>query len=234
MFQRDNDIYATAPLRRLLQAQTGFAVANLKSCSGVHGLMVAVAEGQQAPALRHVSHWVQLQIKDDCYVGALRAESREALPFVDDAFDVVVLQHALQPHSSVPEFLLEVARVLAPGGMLMIAGVHPLSAWAPWFHWKSRERRQHLSLPLHLLHVVRTAGLEPERCSRVGTLWPSWRVVRNTTRSRLWGGGYVLLARKPRRIITPLRVKPIPVRLAANGRFSPGTRRNAAFTTLDP
>ncbi|MEO7050159.1 MAG: methyltransferase domain-containing protein [Rhodanobacter sp.] len=233
MFQCDNDIYATAPLRGLLSAQTEFAAESLKSCSGVHGLMVSVAGGQRTPALLHVGHWVELRICGDRFEGALRAELKEALPFVDEAFDVVVMQHVLQSEASAAGLLLDAVRVLAPGGMLVISGIHPLGAWAPWFLWKSRHQQQRLDLPLHLLHLVRSAGLAPVRCSRVGTLWPSLSAVHGMTRVRPWGGGYVLLARKSRHIITPLRIKPIPSRLPANGRLSPGTRRNAALTTMD-
>lgn len=234
MFQSDNDIYATAPLQRLLDVETGFAAEKLKACSGVHGLLLGIAEGQQAPALLHVSHWARLQIRGSGLEGALRANPREALPFIDESFDVVVLQHALQQDSSTSRhLLLEAARVLAPGGMLAISGVHPFGGWSPWFVWNSREQRLRLKFPLHLSHLVRTAGLAPEGCSRVGTLWPSGSVGHGVLRSRPWGGGYVLLARKSRHVITPLRIKPIPVRLTANGQFSPGTRRNVALSPVD-
>lgn len=235
MFQRDNDIYATTPMRRLLDVQTKFAAAGLKACSGVHGLLLGVAEGQQAPALLHVSHWAQLRVHGDVIDGAVQAKLHEALPFIDDAFDVVVLQHALQQASATSEFLMaEAARVLAPGGTLAICGIHPFGGWAPWFMWNARAQRLRLKLPLHLSHLARSAGLEPAACSRIGAVWPSGGAGHGTLRSRPWSGGYVLLARKPRHVITPLRIKPASVRLPANGQLSPGTRRNVAFSSKDP
>jgi SAM-dependent methyltransferase len=58
--------------------------------------------------------------------------SNEALPFLTDSVDVVVLphvlEHAIHPH----QVLRETHRILIPEGHLVITGFNPLSCWGGW------------------------------------------------------------------------------------------------------
>ena len=148
----------------------------------------------------------------------------EPLPFVDDAFDVVWLRHALEVVPQAAAVLRETVRVLAPGGTLVIGGVHPFSAWAPWFYWATRGAGRELHSPIQLMHALRRAGLDVISTRRVGHLWPMAGKYGPRDRA-LWGGGYVLLARKQRCLVTPLRVVHAPpLRMPASS-FSPSARR---------
>ncbi len=227
MQRRDDDIYASAPLRRLLDAQTRALAPELQRCFGSHALLLAAALDDAPPALPMLGCWVRLHLANEGYRGDLQASSTEPLPFVDDAFDLVLLRHALECAPITSALLAEAIRVLAPGGVLALAGVHPLSGWLPWFRWRSRGRPLALQMPLRLRHLLLQAGMEIERVRRVGGLFPGVSTV-DPLASRLLGGGYVLIARKRRRMVTPLRLKPVPVRVPANGRLSPGTRRSSA------
>ncbi|WP_164311290.1 methyltransferase domain-containing protein, partial [Streptococcus pneumoniae] len=51
--------------------------------------------------------------------------SAEALPFADGSFDLVVAYNVLMDVEDVPAACAEIARVLAPGGEVMISLVHP-------------------------------------------------------------------------------------------------------------
>jgi hypothetical protein len=131
----------------------------------------------------------------------------------------------------VPEpfaLLADAIRVLAPGGVLVLTGVHPLSGWAPWLYWRARGTRPVLQLPLRLSQIVQRAGLDIERARRVGRIWPGTTAA-NPAGISAWGGGYVLIARKRHRAATPLRIKPVPMRVPANGQLSPGTRRSSVL-----
>ena len=44
MHQRDNDIYASAPLRRLLDEQTRVLTPELQRCFGTHALLLGAAD----------------------------------------------------------------------------------------------------------------------------------------------------------------------------------------------
>jgi len=53
----------------------------------------------------------------------------EALPFPSQSLDLVVLPHALELAQDPHHTLREVARVLVPGGRVVIAGFNPVSLW---------------------------------------------------------------------------------------------------------
>jgi len=42
-----------------------------------------------------------------------------------------------------------------------------------------------------------------------------------------WGGAYLLLARKQRHLVTPVKLRPLPARAPVNAHLSPGTRRHS-------
>jgi SAM-dependent methyltransferase len=222
----DQDIYASLPLRQLLDAQMRVLMPDLQRCSGSHALLIGTA-ADAPPALPMLPCWTRLHLQGSRYRGDLVAAADEQLPFVDDGFDLVLLRHVLEMASAPAALLGEAVRVLAPGGMLVLTGMHPIGGWSPWFYWRARGQPRRLQMPWRLRHSLREAGLRMLRMQRVGSLLPGRR-VRGAAPSSLVGGGYVLIARKQPRIVTPLRIKPIPVRMISNGQLSPGARRNAA------
>jgi SAM-dependent methyltransferase len=228
MHQRDDDIYASAPLRRLLDEQTRALKVELQRCHGTHGLLLRAASDDAPPALPMLGCWTSLRLDGDRYRGDLRAAADEPLPFVDDAFDLALLRHVMEAAPNASALLEDAVRVLAPGGLLVLTGVHPFSAWGPWFYWRTRGKSRTLHMPLRLGHDLRQAGLEIERMQRVGQPWPG-REVAGPTSGNVLGGGYVLIARKRRPMLLPRRIKPKPVavRVPSSGQWSPGARRSS-------
>ncbi len=53
----------------------------------------------------------------------------EDLPFENSQFDVVVSKWAIQTSVDVPKVMREIARVLKPGGTMLILTKHPLRQW---------------------------------------------------------------------------------------------------------
>jgi len=187
-----------------------------------------VAADEAPPALPMLGSWVRLHIDGGRYDGDLRAAVDQPLPFVADAFDLILLRHALEVSPVSSALLEDVLRVLAPGGALALTGVHPVSGWSPWLRWHARGRTLRLQLPLQLERMLRHAGMEIELARRVGRGWPGLPAT-STTMDSVLGGGYVLLARKQRRLAMPLRINPVKLMVPAADRLSPGARPNPAL-----
>ncbi len=226
MLHRDQRIYASAPLRQLADEQTRAMLPDIQRSAGTRALSLGVSVDVEVPASPMIGGWVRMWIAADGYRGDVCATTDAPLPFLDEAFDVVLLRHALEVVAEPPVLLNEAMRVLAPGGVLVLTGVHPVSGWTPWFYWRSRGR-QVLRFPGQLGKRLERRGLEIEWARRVGPAWPGDTVSRAGP-FNLCGGGYVLMARKRCRRATPLRILPARLRVAG-GSLSPGTRRSAVF-----
>ncbi len=226
---RDQNIYASAPVRRLLDDQTRAMTPDLQRCVGDYALLLSTsADETSPPALPMLGCWIRMHLEGDRYHGDLRAAGDESLPFIDDAFELVLLQHALEATTLPASLLDEAVRVLAPGGLLAITGVHPMSAWAPWFRWRARGKGLSLSMPLRLIGDLQREGFEIEQVRRVGCVLPG-SASTHAVGAKVLGGGFILIARKRRPAVTPLRIQPKAVAVPAGSRLSPSTRRSAAL-----
>ncbi|MEO8984124.1 MAG: methyltransferase domain-containing protein [Rhodanobacter sp.] len=221
------DMYVQASLRGLQDAQVHALLPQLQRCAGSHGLLLS-AGGDGPPALPLLACWAHMYVDGERYAGDVVATPFEPLPFVDDAFELVWLRHALEVVDAPHQVLGEAMRVLAPGGTLVVAGMHPVSAWSPWFYWMTRgQPRRRLLAPMTLRHLLRQGGMELASQRRVGSIWPSVP-PRPRSAGGCCGGSYVLVATKRRAALTPLRLRAAPLSMAANARLapSPGAHRS--------
>jgi SAM-dependent methyltransferase len=225
MAQRDQDIYASTPMRGLLAAEAQALGPELQRCAGACALQLSAVAGNTPPASAMLDRWVHLYLAGHRCVGDLDLRIDEPLPFLDDAFGLVLLSHALEVAPDRQALLHEAARVLAPGGMLALTGMHPASGWLPWLLWRGR-RGVNLESPLRIGHWLRGADLDVERVQRVGPLWPSSAMVPH--HGGPLGGGYLLVARKRRQAVAPIRLRPRAIATAPVAGLAPGARRNAA------
>ncbi|WP_049621474.1 class I SAM-dependent methyltransferase [Frateuria defendens] len=226
MLKRDHDIYASQPMRRLLADETAALTPELRRSAGTWALQVSAASVDPTPSLPTLRGWVNLHVGATRYGGDLAARLDEPLPFLPDTFDLILLRHVLEVVPAPQRVLEEAARVLAPGGLLVLTGMHPLSGWLPWWLWRSRSRRPTLRAPLLLESWLRGADLSIERVQRVGRGWPG--AARPGFAASSLGGAYLLLARK-RQLARPLiRIRPRAVPDPVGAGLAPGARRSAA------
>lgn len=157
--------------------------------------------------------------------GDIHARASEPLPFVDDAFDVVVLDDVLEWVPWAAALLGEAARVLSPHGCLLVAGFHPFSLWAPWLLCRRRPRPM-LTAPGWIRQELARHDVDTVRVVRCGHAWP---VAGTQAGPGHWGGGFVLTGRKRRATIVPWKV-PRPQRANARKKHAwvPGTQRECA------
>lgn len=223
MPQRAQDIYASAPMRGLLADEAVAYLPDLRRCTGSRALLLSAASQDVPPNPPYLGQWVTLRLSQGQFQGDIRASATEALPFLDQTFDLVLLRHALEP---VALSLDEIIRVLAPGGMLVLTGVNPLSGWTPWWLWQTRGSASHTVSPIQLIARLRRADLQVERVQRVGQLLPL-ASKGGSEASGLLGGGYVLVARKKGPMSIPTRLRPKPVTAPVGAGLAPGARRSS-------
>ena len=152
-----------------------------------------------------------------------------ALPFGDDGVPRIVLQHALDEQLELLPLLGECARVLRPGGELVVFGIEPISAWHPWLRARARRagRRLRPRLPARLGALLRRLGVDPVACQGLGARWPGAR-----DDGTLAGTGgplravYALRARKASATVIPLRPRVLAPQ-AAQGGLMPARREMA-------
>lgn len=223
MRQRAQDIYASAPMRSLLADETVAYMPDVRRCAGTRALLLSAAADDRPPNPPYLGHWVTLKLADGRLCGDVCASASEPLPFSDEVFDLILLRHALELG---PLSLNEVVRVLAPGGLLVLTGLNPLSGWTPWWLWRTRGNATHAKSPIQLAAHLRRAEVLVERVQRVGQLLPLASPAPGSTGSWL-GGGYVLVARKKRPASAPTRLRPKPVAAPVRAGLAPGARRSS-------
>lgn len=220
------DIYASEPLRHLLADEARGLLPELQRCRGDHGLLLSASAGDIPPALPMLACWTRLQLASERLGGDVVARADESLPFVDDAFELVMLRHALEASAWPRTMLQEAVRVLAPGGLLVLSGMHPLSLWMPWLAWRGRHQNVRPQMPLQVGEWLRRHAVRVDTVRRVGQPWPG--VPGNSRFSEALGGGYILLAHKRSHAATPVRLTPRPLRAPADAGLASGARRNTA------
>ncbi|MGH8184079.1 MAG: hypothetical protein ACREPH_10525 [Rhodanobacteraceae bacterium] len=193
---------------------SAFCAARLARVAGTHGLLI---DGMAMPTLvvTGVACWTRLQPtgSDAHWQGSLRAGIAE-LPFVDDSFCAVLARFAAGVD---PACASELARVLAPHGTLLVAGLHPRSLW------------QRGVVPGRWERALRAAGLDVIPAVRCGAPWPRPRGAEGLPHwlTRGFGGAWVVEARRSVLATLPLR-KSASRRAVEHNTLLPGAHRECA------
>jgi SAM-dependent methyltransferase len=223
------DIYVTPQVGKLLADETRVLTPLLSRCTGDHGLHLTAHPSADPPAIPLLGHWATVRVDGSRLGGDVRASGLEPLPFADDAFGVVLLRHALETTARQDNLLDEAIRVLAPGGMIAITGIHPLGMWSPWVARIARGARPRLTWPWWWSQRLVRDDFELSMPRRLGSAWP--RASGAPVGESLVGGGYLLVARKKRPAALPLRPRPAPVPAPMPATLASGARRHARETT---
>jgi len=204
----------TAALAALGSDISTACAARLARMVGTHGLLLDDI-GMPVPAMAGIACWTSLNPSEagPGWRGPLRARP-DALPFADDSFCAVL---ACFPDAADVSFAPELARVLAPHGRLLIAGLHPRSLW----HYGVTPRRWERALRragLDVLPAVRCGAPWPRACGAAGL--PHWLV-------RSAGGAWIVEARRSVLASLPLR-RTSAHRVVEHSPVMPGARRQCA------
>jgi len=93
------------------------------------------------------------------------SSSAEELPFADGAFGVVIIKHVVEHLPNPEKAIVEIGRVTAPGGVLILATPNLSSLLKPWKgdRWIGYQDPTHISLkpPTEWLEMIRSADFSP-------------------------------------------------------------------------
>lgn len=214
------------PLSTLMRSESALLERRL------HALAADSLVSIEAAGLGAIEHAAPVSMRlQMAGTGQMEGDARaacDAWPFPDEGVDVVVLRHALE-FCSCPRLLLgEALRVVARGGHVLIAGVHPCSLWHACNLRRIRgvDPGYRTRLPWQLEAWMRSSGMRVEPRTRYGGLLPD--------RTPDAGGGvlaacYLLHARKAAGSVTPLKLAPRrPTPVAINASLAGAAQRQQA------
>jgi hypothetical protein len=222
--------YASAPMQALLEREMIALAPILSGAFGNYGLILRPRQNA-APLPAHLlGKIVELDVDDD---GSLAGNVRCApwqLPFASESFKVLIVQHALERIVDAQACVAELARVLAPEGIALMLGFNPLGTWRPWLMWRARDLR------LRSARVCK-AQLELEQVDGLqvrfpGLLWPRAKAMAESENVPAlfarFGSSWLLIARKRRSTLTPIRLRNALRDAARAPQLAPGAHRNCA------
>lgn len=204
-------------LAALAADATAACGARLGRVAGTHALLLD-GLSLPIPATAGVARWTRLLPGKTGWEGPLRA-ARDALPFGDESFCAVLVRFVACGDGVVEDLAAELARVLAPHGVLLVADVHPRSWWRAG------------TLPGRWERALRRAGLDVAPATRCGSPWPRTRGADGVPDwlVRGLGGAWVVEAHRRASAAIPLRKAPSSRRAVEQaGTLVPGARRQCA------
>jgi SAM-dependent methyltransferase len=231
--------YASTPVRQLLALELAALTPILGGVYGNFGLFMRAhvdAPTDLPPHLLGTTLALAVDGPGSC-TGSLRC-APSALPLANESCKLVVAQHVLERVADPLECASEFARVLAPEGIALVLGFNPLSLWRPWLAGKARGAAFVLrpQSAQSWQHVLAREGIETLQTRFLGAMSPWQRTsadrqaVPYERRSLLGrvGGSWLLLARKRRSALTPLRLRSSTREIAITPRLAPGAHRECA------
>jgi SAM-dependent methyltransferase len=227
-----DNLFALAELDALLREElAGVAEVAARRPAGRALVVQASAVNRELPLdLRHLAA-LRLHVADARLEGDVSCAA-DALPFEDEAFQLVLVQHADEVLGLRDGLAAEAARVLVPGGVLLWCGLNPWSPWLAWVRWRSGEgvAAPRVSPADSMRRCLLRSGLVPGTVDRVGGCWPraaSSGVPRNGLAAPL-RGAWSIAATKRREVLTPLRPRNARERIAINPSLAAPSRRASA------
>lgn len=169
--------------------------ARLGRVAGTHGL---VLDGMPmaTPSISGVGCWTTLRPDAEAgrWCGSLGAAA-DALPFGDESFCAELVRFTQETGIEPEAVAGELARVLAPHGVLLIADFHPRSLWHAG------------AAPGRWERALRAAGLKVSPTVRCGAPWPRVRGAAGVPHwlVRGMGGAWVIEAQRRTLAAIPLR-----------------------------
>jgi SAM-dependent methyltransferase len=230
--------YSSTPIQALFARELRALEPVLSGIYGNSGLFLRAHGAAPADLPAHLlGKMLVVTLADAQFDGDVRCAPAQ-LPFANETFKLLIAQHVFEQIHRPEDCVADIARVLAPEGVALILGFNPVSLWRPWLALNASRGAPRLRL--------RSAGAWQQMLAREqvdtlqvrypGTLWPraetglqpaSEAGLLATLLGRV-GSSWLLLARKRRSTLTPLRLRSAPRDMALKPRLAPGAHRASA------
>jgi len=229
--------YSSSPLHALLAHELSTLAPILGGIYGVWGLQLR-PEGPASLTLppHLLSGIVELTVDPEGMAeGALRCDCGQ-LPFASECFKLIVAQHVLDRVEHADLMAEQLARLLAPEGIALIFGFNPVSLWRFWLRRRraGSQRQVHFSAAAAWRKPLQRAHLDVLQIRYVGRFSP-WREGNpqgeSGRLSHLLGRfrpSWLMIVRKRRSALTPLRLASVRADVKFNPALIPGAHRECA------
>ncbi len=148
----------------ILARRYGQRGTNLLEIGSGLGHLVGQLEGTFKTAAVDVNHWALTQSGPVAPRTPMQVASAEELPFKDAYFGVVIIKHVVEHLPHPEKAIAELGRVLAPGGILILATPNLDSLLKPWKgdRWIGYQDPTHIALkpPAEWLELIRGVQLQ--------------------------------------------------------------------------
>ena len=229
--------YTSAPVQSLFRRELAALAPIVSGVYGNHGLFLrAHAAAPSALPAHLLGKMVDLALVERQFAGEARCDPAQ-LPFASESFKLLIAQHVFEQIDRPDECAAELARVLSPEGVVLILGFNPISLWRPWLALNAPRGASalHLRSARAWQHMLAREQVDTLQVRYPGTLRPRVEHLQDPPESSLLahtlgciGSSWLLLARKRRSTLTPLRLRSAPRELALNPRLAPGAHRARA------
>ena len=232
-----NAFYSSAPIQSLFARELRALAPIVSGVYGNYGLFLhAHAAASIAPPAHLLGTMVSLDLVQQQLAGDLRCEPAQ-LPFASESFKLLIAQHVYEQIDRPDECAAELSRVLAPEGVVLILGFNPLGLWRPWLMLNAPRggSRLHLRSAHAWQQMLAREQVDTLQVRYPGVLWPCAEHAQVDAESALLGrmlgrigSSWLLLARKRRSTLTPLRLRSGARELVLNPQLAPGAHRARA------
>jgi SAM-dependent methyltransferase len=229
--------YTSAPVKSLFARELAALAPIVSGIYGNYGLFLRAHAAAPAVLPAHLlGTMVELALAGPGFEGAARCEPAQ-LPFASESFKLLIAQHVFEQIDRPEECAAELARVLSPEGVVLILGFNPVSLWRPWLALNAGRggSQLHLRSARAWQNMLAREQVDTLQVRYPGTFRPRAEHLQAAPESSLLartfgciGSSWLLLARKRRSTLTPLRLRSAPRELALNPRLAPGAHRARA------
>ena len=203
MLDVPDNLFALPETRNLLAEEWALVRSRAMRVAAGPALSLSPLRQVDEVSLATHSRMVRLEPGHSGWVGDLHCDIA-CLPIESESVQLIVVRHVFDFLERDSGLETELARVLAPGGLLLVFGLNPLS---PWRLWCARQAKPGMLVP----HAHRSAWLRQRLAGEnleltagafVGGPWPSkpgaLRVDAGSGQGARWHGAWLLAAHKQR------------------------------------